>query len=60
MFDRTTMLASLALGRIDWLDTEGQWDGTSNKENYKVIKKTLRDLKEYCPHWKLNEQDAEK
>jgi hypothetical protein len=58
MFDPTAMLAGIALGRIDWLDTEGQWDGTNNIENYKVIKKHLRELKEYNPHWKLNEQDV--
>jgi hypothetical protein len=60
MFDRTTMLTSIALGRIDWLDTEGQCDGMNNRENYKVIKKTLQDLKEYNPHWKLDEHDARK
>ena len=32
MFDPTAMLAGIALGRIDWLDTEGQWDGTNNIE----------------------------
>ena len=58
MFDPTAMLAGIALGRIDWLDTEGQWDGTKNIENYKVIKKHLRELKEYNPHWKLDEQDV--
>ena len=58
MFDPTAMLAGIALGRIDWLDTEGQWDGTNNIENYKVIKKHLRELKEYNPHWKLDEQDV--
>ena len=57
-FDPTAMLAGIALGRIDWLDTEGQWDGTNNIENYKVIKKHLRELKEYNPHWKLDEQDV--
>ena len=60
MFDPTAMLAGIALGRIDWLDTEGQWDGTNNIENYKVIKKHLRELKEYNPHWKLDEQDWER
>ena len=58
MFDPTAMLAGIALGRIDWLDTEGQWDGTNNIENYKVIKKHLRELREYNPHWKLDEQDV--
>jgi hypothetical protein len=58
MFDPTAMLAGIALGRIDWLDAEGQWDGTNNIENYKVIKKHLRELKEYNPHWKLGEQDV--
>ena len=58
MFDPTAMLAGVALGRIDWLDAEGQWDGTNNIENYKVIKKHLRELKEYNPHWKLDEQDV--
>ena len=58
MFDPTAMLAGIALGRIDWLDAEGQWDGTNNIENYKVIKKHLRELKEYNPHWKLDEQDV--
>jgi hypothetical protein len=58
MFDPTAMLAGIALGRIDWLDAEGQWDGTNNIENYKEIKKHLRELKEYNPHWKLDEQDV--
>jgi hypothetical protein len=58
VFDPTAMLAGIALGRIDWLDAEGQWDGTNNIENYKVIKKHLRELKEYNPHWKLDEQDV--
>ena len=58
MFDPTAMLAGIALGRIDWLDAEGQWDGTNNIENYKVIKKHLRELREYNPHWKLDEQDV--
>ena len=58
IFDYTTMLTGLALGRIDWLDAEGQWDGTNNIENYKVIKKHLRELREYNPHWKLDEQDV--
>jgi len=56
-FDPTTMLAGIAIGRIDWLDVEGPWDGTNNVENYKVIKKHLRELREYNPHWKLDEQD---
>ena len=58
MFDPTAMLAGIALGRIDWLDAEGQWDGTNNIENYKVIKKHLRELREYNPHWELDEQDV--
>jgi hypothetical protein len=58
MFDPTAMLAGIALGRIDWLDAEGQWNGTNNIENYKVIKKHLRELREYNPHWKLDEQDV--
>jgi hypothetical protein len=58
MFDPTAMIAGIALGRIDWLDAEGQWDGTNNIENYKVIKKHLRELREYNPHWKLDEQDV--
>jgi hypothetical protein len=58
MFDPTAMLAGIALGRIDWLDAEGQWGGTNNIENYKVIKKHLRELREYNPHWKLDEQDV--
>jgi hypothetical protein len=57
-FDPTTMLAGIAVGRIDWLDIEGPWDGAKNIENYKVIKKHLRELREYNPHWKLDEQDV--
>jgi len=56
-FDPTTMLAGIAIGRIDWLDAQGPWDGTNNVENYKVIKKHLRELREYNPHWKLDERD---
>jgi len=59
-FDPTTMLAGIAIGRIDWLDVEGPWDGTKNIENYKVIKKHLRELREYNPHWKLDEQEVVK
>jgi hypothetical protein len=58
VFDRTTLLSTRALGRIDWLDTEGQWDGTNNVENYKVIRGALRDLRKCNPHWKLEEQDV--
>ena len=60
MYDRVAMLTSLALGRIDWLDVEGQWDKASNKENYKIIKEALRDLKDYYPSWKLNEHDVKR
>jgi hypothetical protein len=58
MFDYTTMLTGLAIGRIDWLDAEGQWDSTSNIENYKIFKKNIKKLREYSPYWKLDEQDA--
>jgi hypothetical protein len=58
VFDYTTMLTGLALGRIDWLDAEGPWDSIGNIEMYKVFKKNIRNLKEYSPYWKLDEQDA--
>jgi hypothetical protein len=58
VFDRTTLLSTRALGRIDWLDAEGQWNGAKNIENYKVIKGALRDLRKCNPKWKLEEQDA--
>ncbi len=58
VFDYTTMLTGLALGRIDWLDAEGPWDSTGNKEMYQVFKENIRNLKEYSPCWKLDEQDA--
>ena len=57
VFDHTTLLSNRALGRLDWLDAEGQWDGTNNIENYKVIKEALRDLREFNPNWKLEEQE---
>jgi len=60
IFDYTTMLIGLAMGRIDWLDVEGPWDSMGNKEMYKVFKKNIRNLKEYSPYWKLDEQDAVK
>ena len=53
VFDDTTLLSNRALGRLDWLDAEGQWDGAKNIENYKVIKEALRDLREFNPNWKL-------
>jgi len=56
-FDDTTLLSNRALGRLDWLDAEGQWDGVNNIENYKVIKEALRDLREFNPNWKLEEQE---
>lgn len=58
IFDYTTMLTGLALGRIDWLDAEGPWDSMANKEMYKVFKKNIRNLKEYSPYWRLDKQDA--
>ncbi len=58
VFDDTTLLANRALGRLDWLDAEGQWDGAKNIENYKVIKEALRDLREFNPNWKLEEQEV--
>jgi hypothetical protein len=58
VFDYTTMLIGLAIGRIDWLDAEGPWDSMGNIEIYKVFKKNIRNLKEYNPYWKLDEQDA--
>ncbi len=58
LFDYTTMLTGLALGRIDWLDAEGPWDSMGNIEMYKVFKKNIRNLKEYNPYWKLDKQDA--
>jgi len=57
-FDDTTLLSNRALGRLDWLDAEGQWDGAKNIENYKVIKEALRDLREFNPNWKLEEQEV--
>ena len=57
IFDDTTLLSNRALGRLDWLDTEGQWDGANNIENYKVIKEALRDLRGFNPNWKLEEQE---
>ncbi len=57
VFDDTSLLSNRALGRLDWLDTEGQWDGVKNIENYKVIKEALRDLREFNPDWKLEEQE---
>ena len=57
VFDHTTLLSNKALGRLDWLDAEGQWDGVNNIENYKVIKEALRDLREFNPNWKLEEQE---
>ena len=57
VFDHTTLLSTRALGRLDWLDAEGQWDGVKNIENYKVIKEALRDLREFNPKWKLEEQE---
>ena len=58
VFDHTTLLSTRALGRLDWLDVEGQWDGVKNIENYKVIKEALRDLREFNPNWKLEEQEV--
>ena len=58
VFDDTTLLSNRALGRLDWLDAEGQWDGAKNIENYKVIKEALRDLREFNPNWKLGEQEV--
>ncbi len=58
ILDYTTMLIGLAMGRIDWLDVEGPWDSMGNKEMYEVFKKNIRNLKEYSPCWKLDEQDA--
>ena len=58
IFDYTTMLIGLAMGRIDWLDVQGPWDSRGNKEMYQVFKKNIRNLKEYSPCWKLDEQDA--
>jgi hypothetical protein len=58
VFDDTTLLSNRALGRLDWLDAEGQWDGAKNIENYKVIKEALRDLREFNPNWKLEEQEV--
>jgi hypothetical protein len=58
VFDHTTLLSTRALGRLDWLDAEGQWDGVKNIENYKVIKEALRDLREFNPNWKLEEQEV--
>ena len=57
-FDDTTLLSNRALGRLDWLDAEGPWDGAKNIENYKVIKEALRDLREFNPNWKLEEQEV--
>ena len=57
VFDHTTLLSTRALGRLDWLDAEGQWDGVKNIENYKVLKKALNDLREFNPNWKLEEQE---
>jgi hypothetical protein len=57
VFDHTTLLSTRALGRLDWLDAEGQWDGVKNIENYKVLKKALKDLREFNPNWKLEEQE---
>ncbi len=57
VFDHTTLLSNRALGRLDWLDVEGQWVGVKNIENYKVIKEALRDLREFNPNWKLEEQE---
>ena len=57
IFDDTTLLSNRALGRLDWLDTEGQWDGANNIENYKVIREALRDLRRFNPNWKLEEQE---
>jgi len=56
-FDHTTLLSTKALGRLDWLDAEGPWDGVRNMENYKVFKETLRELRECNPNWKLEEQE---
>ena len=58
VLDDTTLLSNRALGRLDWLDAEGQWDGVKNIENYKVIKEALRDLREFNPNWKLEEQEV--
>ena len=58
VFDDTTLLANRALGRLDWLDAEGPWDGAKNIENYNVIKEALRDLREFNPNWKLEEQEV--
>ena len=57
VFDHTTLLSTRALGRLDWLDAKGLWDGVRNIENYKVMKEALRDLRECNPNWKLEEQE---
>ena len=57
VFDHTTLLSTRALGRLDWLDARGLWDGVRNIENYKVLKKALKDLREFNPNWKLEEQE---
>ncbi len=53
VFDHTTLLSTRALGRLDWLDARGLWDGARNIENYKVMKEALRELRECNPNWKL-------
>ena len=58
VFDHTTLLSNRALGRLDWLDARGLWDGVRNIENYKVMKEALRDLRECNPNWKLEEQEV--
>ena len=58
VFDHTTLLSTRALGRLDWLDAKGLWDGVRNIENYKVMKEALRDLRECNPNWKLEEQEV--
>ncbi len=58
VFDHTTLLSTRALGRLDWLDARGRWDGVRNIENYKVMKEALGDLRKCNPSWKLEEQEV--
>ena len=58
VFDHTTLLSTRALGRLDWLDARGLWDGARNIENYKVMKEALRELRECNPSWKLEGQEV--
>ncbi len=58
VFDHTTLLSTRALGRLDWLDAKGRWDGVRNIEKYKVMKEALGDLRKCNPNWKLEEQEV--